>query len=514
MPDASDHTSTPITSRSSGPRWKHLDRPNIVLICVDQMRADALSAAGHPVVRTPHLDELAQRGTRFSRAYSSTPTCVPARVGILTGQSPERHGRTGYREGVPFSTAHPVTMPGVLREHGYQTQAIGKMHVFPERARVGFDDIRLHDGFLHFGRRHGFRNLAANDDYLTWLRRQPGVDPEAEDFDDGVGCNSMVALPWTREERLHPTNWVVTEAIEWLHRRDPDVPFFLFLSFHRPHAPFNPPQWAFDQYLDADPVEPPRGDWTDTYAEYRTDGNHQLQVGRQRPGDHHRTTAGYYGNITHIDVQLNRFFETLADYELSSDTAVIFISDHGDMMGDHDFYRKSVPYEGSAGVPFIVSPAPRFAPEAPRGEVNSSVVELRDVMPTVLAMAGVPIPETVDGSSVLPLILGDDPVWRDDIHGEHVYFDQSIQWVTNGRRKYIWLSRDGVEQYFDLEVDPTELHNLIDDPDRADEVAHWRGRLIDYLTDREEGYVADGQLVTGCTPRSEASWVSALAEQF
>src|SRR5699024_4768651 len=327
---------------------------NIVLVCVDQMRADALSAAGHPVVRTPHLDEIARHGTRFTRAYSATPTCVPARVALFTGQSPERHGRYGYRDGVPFSKAHPVTMQGVLRENGYQTQAIGKMHVHPERARCGFDDVRLHDGFLHFGRRYGGRNLIAHDDYLTWLQRQPGVDAQGDYFDDGVGCNSMVAVPWNRPEALHPTNWVVTEAIDWLYRRDPDVPFFLYLSFHRPHAPFNPPQWAFDSYLHGPRTEPPVGDWIDAFSDIRTDGYHQLQHGTLDPESHHRCKAGYYGNITHIDQQLNRFLEALSYFELLDDTAIVFVSDHGDMMGDHDFYRKSVPYEGSSTVPFIV----------------------------------------------------------------------------------------------------------------------------------------------------------------
>ncbi|MFC7626023.1 sulfatase-like hydrolase/transferase, partial [Microlunatus sp. GCM10028923] len=100
------------SSRASGNRSRKLDRPNVMLICVDQMRGDALSAAGHPVVKTPHLDEIAGQGTRFARNYSATPTCVPARVALFTGQSPERHGRYGYRDGVPFTEAHPVTMQG------------------------------------------------------------------------------------------------------------------------------------------------------------------------------------------------------------------------------------------------------------------------------------------------------------------------------------------------------------------------------------------------------------------
>jgi arylsulfatase A-like enzyme len=482
-----------------------------MLICVDQMRGDALSAAGHPVVKTPHLDEIAGQGTRFARAYSATPTCVPARVALFTGQSQERHGRTGYRDGIPFTHAHPVTMQGTLREHGYQTQAIGKMHVFPERSRCGFDDVRLHDGFLHFGRRFGGRNMEANDDYLTWLRRQPGMDAHADYFDDGVGCNSMVAIPWNRDEYLHPTNWVVHETIDWLQRRDPTVPFFSYVSFHRPHAPFNPPQWAWDQYYHRDPTVPPRGDWTDDFSEFRRDNYHQTVLGRLDPESHHRTVTGYYGLISHIDLQLNRLLETLADLELMDDTAIIFVSDHGDMMGDHDMYRKSVGFEGSAHIPMIVRPAPRFAPDAPKGQVVDDVTELRDIMPTVLEMAGVGVPDTVDGLSLVSHALGEQPAeWRSEIHGEHTHFDQSLHWITDGKRKYLWASARGVEQYFDLEADPQELTNLISDPGRQDEIRALRDRLIEYLADREEGYVADGQLVTGRPAQTERSDLAAL----
>lgn len=271
----------------------------------------------------------------------------------MTGQGPSSHGRLGYREGVPFGVAHTVTMPGVLRQHGYQTQAIGKMRVYPERERAGFDDVRLHDGFLHYARRESGRNLAMIDDYITWLRRQPGM-AEAADTDHGVGCNSLMARPWDKPEAYHPTNWVVSEAIEWFHRRDPTDPFFLYLSFHRPHAPFDPPSWALEQYLAEDLPPAPVGDWVDDLAEFRVDFRAEGSFGAQHPNVRRRALAGYYGSITHIDFQVNRLMEVLSDFGLRENTAVLFVSDHGDMMGDHHFYRKTVGYEGSARVPFLV----------------------------------------------------------------------------------------------------------------------------------------------------------------
>lgn len=485
------------------------NRTNIVLICVDQMRADAMSGAGNPVVHTPYLDQLASEGTTFDHAYTSTPTCVPARVGLFTGLAPASHGRLGYREGVPFSKAHPVTMQGVLREAGYQTQAIGKMHVYPERDRCGFDDVRLHDGFLHYARRNGGRNLSRSDDYYTWLQRQPGM-AQAEDTDHGAGCNSVVARPWDKPEAYHPTTWVVSEAIDWLYRRDPTSPFFLYLSFHRPHAPFDPPQWALDRYSDADIPDAPVGDWVADFDAHRRDGQVESQFGEQRADVRRNVLAGYYGLISQIDFQINRFREALGDFDLLSNTAFVFVSDHGDMMGDHHFYRKTVGYEGSARVPFLVA-HPDRGTVAPHVD---EVVELRDVMPTVLDIAGVEPPEHLDGRSVLPLMRGEQAQWRDYVHGEHFYTGlghaESMQWVTDGHRKFIWFSGSGAEQFFDLDEDPAECHNLIDDETRADELALWRSRLIDSLEGREEGYVADGELVTGRTAQTELSWVRDL----
>ena len=176
---------------------------NVILICTDQWRGDALSIEGHPRVKTPYLDELADRGVRAERAYSASPTCVPARMTLFTGLAAENHGRVGYRDGIDSDIA--TTLAGEFSEPGYQTQAIGKMHLWPERARAGFDDVLLHDGYLHQSRRRE-RDPRFYDDYLTWLRREAGEDAVSDYLDDGLHCNSMVARPWQRAERLHPTN--------------------------------------------------------------------------------------------------------------------------------------------------------------------------------------------------------------------------------------------------------------------------------------------------------------------
>lgn len=476
---------------------------NVILICADQWRGDAFSIADHPTVRTPYLDELADQGAFATHAYSASPTCVPARMNLFTGLRAASHGRVGYQDGVPFDVQ--TTLAGEFKKAGYHTKAIGKMHLWPERVRAGFDDVTLHDGYLHHSRRRD-RDQRSYDDYLTWLRDQAGTEAVADYLDDGVHCNSMVARPWPREERLHPTSWAVTQAIDFLYRRDPTVPFFLYLSFHRPHPPYDPPQWAFDQFMAIPPHDVPVGDWVDDYASFRNDRRPDSHVAVYPEYDMHRAQAGYYGNMAHIDQQLERFFEALGEFGLRQDSYIAFTSDHGEMMGDHNMWRKGYPYEGSSRIPFILS-GPGIAAKSKL----ETVIELQDVMPTLLDLAGLPIPDGLDGDSFLAHIKDPDgetsqigrqsqrldAPWRPFMHGEHVVLKQSLQWIRTDRFKYVWLSGSGREQLFDMENDPSELHNLAADPAYRDDLEMLRGYLIQALRGREEGFVRDDKLQPG-----------------
>lgn len=472
------------------------DRPNVILICVDQWRADALSCAGHPVVRTPHLDELAAGGMRFNRAYSATPSCIAARAALLTGLSQETHGRIGYQDGLPWRYAH--TLPGEFTRAGYQTRAVGKMHVHPARNHMGFEHVVLHDGYVHFGRANPFQDEV--DDYLPWLRERAGSD--ADYFDNGLNCNSYNARPWDKPEHLHPTNYVVSQSIDFLNRRDPSRPFFLFMSFHRPHPPLDPPAWAFEQYLHAEMPDPPVGDWASYFERVHRPLKPDLAAGKLSSDRLQRARAGYYGHITHIDLQLNRFLETLRTRGLASNTYIMFVSDHGELLGDHHLYRKQLPYEGSARVPLILRGPDKTGIK--RGEVCQEAVELRDIMPTLLDCAGIAIPEAVEGKSMLGLARGDVNAkanWRPFFHGEHTIgrldgkpYLSDVHYMTDGKEKYVWFSEDGNEQLFDLTNDPNELHDLAADAASKQRVATWRERLVAALQNREEGFVKDGKL--------------------
>lgn len=466
-------------------------RPNVVLICVDQWRGDCLGVAGHPVVHTPYLNDLCLGGTRFDAAYTATPSCIAARAALMTGLTQRTHGRVAYQDGVPWN--YETYLPGEFTRHGYQTQAVGKMHVFPERSQCGFQNVVLHDGFLHYGRKHCGTRLELIDDYIPWLRERTG-NPSADYFDHGVNCNSFVARPWDKAEELHPTNFVVTQGIDFLRRRDPRKPFLLYLSFHRPHPPFDPPAWAFEQYLDMDLPRPPVGDWEAAFANQHNSMHSSLAVGRLRPDLQRRAQAGYYGSMTHIDHQINRFLENLTDYGLSENTVVCFTSDHGELLGDHDLFRKSLPYEGSARVPLVFS-----GPGVPKHGVSRVPAELRDIMPTLLDLAGLPVPACVEGESLAPALRGETAGFKPYVHGEHIALGQAVHWLTDGRSKYVWMSREGREQFFDLEADPQELHNAA--TEQPDRVAEWRQRLVNELTGREEGFVDAGRLVAGRQPK-------------
>jgi arylsulfatase A-like enzyme len=240
---------------------------------------------------------------------------------------------------------------------------------------------------------------------------------------------------------------------------------------------------------------PPLGDWVDLYNEYANPYDPAGHVGKVDPHVLQRARAGYYGHMTHIDHQIYRFIEAMRQYNVFDNTYFLFTADHGEMMGDHHMFRKGYAYEGAARVPFILA-GPRDSGIV-HGSAYDQVVELRDVMPTLLSCAGLPVPENVGGFSVLPLARGGEPAWREYIHGEHTVFGQSMQWLTDGHEKYIWLSGSGHEQLFDLDADPQELHDLARDPGASERVARWRQTLITELAGREEGFTDGLQLIAG-----------------
>lgn len=242
--------------------------------------------------------------------------------------------------------------------------------------------------------------------------------------------------------------------------------------------------------------QPPVGQWADLYAELADPKHPACSVGPLDPRRLQRARAGYYGLITHIDHQLNRFFESLAEFGQAQNTYACFISDHGEMLGDHHIFRKSVPFQGSIRVPFVLS-GPRDSGIQPGKRLSDPVVELCDVMPTLLNCAGLEVPSHLHGRSLLPLARGEKAPWRPYLHGEHTQGKFSNHWIHTGHAKYVWLSQTGRELLFDLDHDPQELHDLAAQPKHSAALAQMRQWLIDDLAGREEDFTDGRRLIPG-----------------
>jgi arylsulfatase A-like enzyme len=248
--------------------------------------------------------------------------------------------------------------------------------------------------------------------------------------------------------------------------------------------------------------ELPIGDWRHTLDRHLSAlDRHSSGLDSPHPTDpaqRDRARRAYYAQITFIDHQINRLIHTLWTYGCLENTCILFCADHGEMLYDHHLLNKGKPYDSSARVPFLIR-FPRAWGYLSRATIDAPV-ELRDVLPTLCDIAGVPIPDSIEGQSLVPFCRGETPAWREYVHGEHAAGGLSNHWLTDGRTKYVWYSQTGLEQLFDLVDDPQELHNLADS--QPERVHSWRGKLIRELADREEGYVRDSRLVVGRPPQA------------
>src|SRR5690625_55104 len=267
------------------------------------------------------------------------------------------------------------------------------------------------------------------------IRLKKSIDWVVSQF---VGCkySSTMTRTWHLSEDLHPTNWLTTQSIDFLRRRDPTKPFFLKMSYVRPHPPFDPPQAYYDMYHNMEMPQPPIGDWADIRDDNREGLNPVTEKGHVPEQRLKRAQAAYYALITHIDHQIGRFLNALQEHGEYHNTIILFVSDHGELLGDHNLFRKSLPYEGSARIPFILSDPGDYL-KLPKNTQCDEAVELRDIMPTLLDAVGVDIPETVEGKSVLSLFDRSQSTWRSYFHGEHELGERSFHFITDGKEKYI-----------------------------------------------------------------------------
>ena len=442
-----------------------MERPNVLLILTDQHRFDGigLDPLAPDALQTPNLDWYASHGALFQRAYSESPTCIPARRSIMSGMAPAAHGVVGFKD-MEWNPTH--TLAGELSKAGSQTEMIGKLHLHPKRKRYGFDHIQLAES-----------TCGPANDYVEWLRHRHGRMEMDTGMAHGLSSNGWGGRPHILPEEQMHSFWVVDRAMEFLSRRDPSAPFFLNISFIDPHPPFAPPTLYYDRYMSRDLPEPFVGDWASVYDSPRR-GIHPNSWEIRLPKNDMRTTrAAYYGMINFIDDQLGRLYQFAGG--ILDDALIIMTADHGEMLGDHHRFRKAFPYEPSARVPFIVRPPLSWG--LPGELTPHGPVGLQDIMPTILDALGLEIPESCTGKSLMPVMRGEVEQVRDVLHGEHSG-DYSTElghhFLTDGHHKYIWYSQTGNEQLFNLDEDPREMHDLALDSDAESRLRPWRERMV------------------------------------
>ena len=455
-------------------------RPNLVLIITDHWRGDSLGRLGHPVAETPHLDSLSAQGVTFTSAYTPSASCIAARRSLMTGMAPDSHGMLGYKDGCPWPYRH--TLAGELARAGYQTINVGKTHFHPARKHLGFEELII------------------PDDYQEWIRQETGL--VRGKFAHGVHGNSWMARPNHLPERLQEETWLTNKAMERLEKRDPDRPFFMCLSFNGPHPPWCPPHYYYDLFMGKEIPQPIVGPWAERHA---TEASYPMNVnawqGKLSPELNHRARAAYFAYLAYLDAQVGAFTDFLNRSGLSSNTLFAFTADHGEMLGDQHSWRKANACDPSARIPLILRP-----PLTWEGRTNvetTALVGLEDIMPTMLEAAGVPVPETVEGRSLLPFLQGEPENWRPYYHHEHSPCygpENAYQCITSNEWKYIWNPINGEELLFNRKSDLHECNDFAQDPEQRDVLEHYRTLLARHLQGRPEGLSDGERLKPGSVP--------------
>lgn len=463
-------------------------QPNILFLMADQMRADLVGASGNNVTKTPTIDRLAREGVMFRNAYSSTPTCTPARAAILTGQKPWNHGMLGY--GV-VAHQYPYELPRTMASAGYYTKSLGKDHFgwdkkTNEGISHGYMETDLYDGLPD-----------EFDDYDQWFNKtDPGVNPMAT----GLTWNDYRGRPYALPEYFHPTAWVGRQAVDFLSSYNRSEPFLLKVSFHRPHSPYDPPERMMDLFNETDMPAPYDGsNWDDRYAvKFNSTPNPGIWCGDIGLDTVRHSRQAYYGSVAFVDEWIGLVIAILEERGWLENTLILFTADHGDMIGDHYHFRKGYPYQGSSHIPMILRwpdslTVMNYGPVASlRGVVRDEPVELRDIFPTFLDAAGQYPSRPLDGQSLLELLSDGlhDGQWRKYIDLEHdICYNETNHWnaLTDGHIKYIFQAYFANEQLFNLDTDPHEMINLAGNTTWVNTLELWRSRMVEQFLEEGRG---------------------------
>ncbi len=456
------------------------ERPNILWYCTDQQRYDTIHALGNQYIRTPNLDNLATEGTAFTRTYCQSPICTPSRASFLTGRYPASHHV--HRNGNEYFPPWETLVTAIMADEGYDCGLVGKLHL--SRSQV-LENRPEKDGFRYFKwSHHPNPDYPEGHDYADWLRDEKGVD--AVELYAGLHGSIGAGVP----TELHQTTWCSEMSIRFI-REERDRPWLLTVNPFDPHPPFDPPKEYLDRY---DPASLPlplfresdiehqkrfRGidqqtrDAVDPRtAKQRADTTTQVargDMGSVPPTgyDPQLVKACYYAMIELIDDQFGRIVDTLKETGQYENTIIIFTSDHGELLGDHGLIYKGCRFhEGLTHVPLLVS----WPAGGVRGLLSDALVELVDLAPTILDAAGIPVPESMQGESLLPILKGErdpgthKPYVVSEYHGAiggNAMPDQSHgAMYFDGRYKVCVYQGHEEGEIYDLAEDPGEFENL------------------------------------------------------
>ncbi len=504
---------------------------NILFIMCDQLRADHLSCAGHPHLKTPHIDALARRGVLFPQAYVQSAVCGPSRMSFYTGRYMFSHGATWNR--VPLSVREK-TIGDYLRPAGIRVALAGKTHVLPdvdglERYGIeggsafaallrngGFEELDRYDGhsppgtesgYPAFLRQHGY---VADDPWSAFVIAADGPDGETRS-----GWHMRNArLPARVKEAHSETAYMTDQAIRFIEAQG-EQPWFLHLSYVKPHWPYMAPAPYHALYGPQDclPLNRSAAELENQHPVLAAYRRHEESVSFSRPDAPATVRPTYMGLIAQIDDHLGRLFATLQRLGRFDDTLIVFTADHGDFLGDHWLGEKEIFYEEAVRVPFIVvDPDP--AADATRGTVDRRLVEGIDVLPTTLDALGLPpARHLVEGRSLLPLTRQPATAggWRDAVFSELDYSFREARrllgrhprecrafMVRTERWKYVWWL-DFPPQLFDLAGDPGEMVDLGRDPGYATVRDEMHARLFDWMRARKTRVTVDDAYVEART---------------
>ena len=491
---------------------------NILFIMTDQLRADYLSCMGHPSLETPHLDNLAVRGVRFTRAYSQAPVCGPSRMSFYTGRYMFSHG--SHWNGVPLNLGER-TMGEYMRPLGLRTVLVGKTHFVADSEgmrRVGLDP-ESRDGVL-FGEGgfeplerddglHAQQSLNPNLAYNSYLRSHgfEGENPWHDWANSAEGPNGEILSGWHLKNSPLParvpeehseTAYMTNRAMEFIDESGAE-PWCLHLSYIKPHWPYMAPA-PYHAMYGPNHVLPAVRNESERSNPHPVHGAYMDHVEAKTFVDEEVRKAvipAYMGLVKQVDDHIGRLMAFLDERGRLDDTMIVFTSDHGDYLGDHWLGEKELFHEASVRIPMIVVD-PDAAADVTRGTADDRLVEAIDVLPTFLdVLGGDAQPHRLEGRSLAPLLRGArDVEWRDAAIAEADYAWRAARFtldrgpadcrafmVRTDRWKYIHY--EGFRpQLFDLDEDPNELNDLGESPNHAATRAKLHERLFAWLRQR------------------------------